>query len=80
MATTGKDVEAFVRSRATVKMPTLYVSGGANGVGKTRWYQLGVENKSINPGLPFVNIDLIVLRELGGYTAENLAKVYIGAG
>jgi predicted ABC-type ATPase len=24
--------------------------------------------------LPFINIDLIVLRELGGYTAENLAK------
>ena len=55
-------------------MPALYVLGGANGVGKTTWYQLGVENKSINPELPFINIDLIVLRELGGYTAENLAK------
>jgi predicted ABC-type ATPase len=55
-------------------MPTLYVLGGANGVGKTTWYQLGIENKSINPELPFINIDLIVLRELGGYTAENLAK------
>lgn len=55
-------------------MPTLYVLGGANGVGKTTWYQLGVENKSIDPKLPFINIDLIVLRELGGYTAENLAK------
>jgi predicted ABC-type ATPase len=55
-------------------MPTLYVLGGANGVGKTTWYQLGIENKSIDPDLPFVNIDLIVLRELNGYTAENLAK------
>ena len=55
-------------------MPTLYVLGGANGVGKTTWYQLGIEDKSIDPELPFVNIDLIVLRELGGYTAENLAK------
>jgi predicted ABC-type ATPase len=49
-------------------MPALYVLGGANGVGKTTWYQLGIENKSINPELPFINIDLIVLRELGGYT------------
>lgn len=55
-------------------MPSLYILGGANGVGKTTWYQLGVENKSINPELPFINIDLIVLRELGGYTAENLAR------
>lgn len=43
-------------------------------MGKTTWYQLGIEDKSIDPELPFVNIDLIVLRELGGYTAENLAK------
>src|ERR1700761_5143426 len=55
-------------------MPTLYVLGGANGVGKTTWYQLGIDDKSIDPELPFVNIDLIVLRELGGYNAENLAK------
>jgi predicted ABC-type ATPase len=27
-------------------MPTLYVLGGANGVGKTTWYQLGVENSA----------------------------------
>ena len=55
-------------------MPTLYVLGGANGVGKTTWYQFGIENKAINPELPFINIDLIVLRELGRYTAENVAK------
>jgi predicted ABC-type ATPase len=55
-------------------MPTLYVMGGANGVGKTTWYQFGVESKAINQELAFINIDLIVLRELGGYTAENLAR------
>lgn len=55
-------------------MPTLFVLGGANGVGKTTWYQLGIENKAIDPDLPFVNIDLIVQRELGGYTAENIVK------
>src|SRR5882762_7551104 len=55
-------------------MPRLYVLGGANGVGKTTWYQLGIENKAIDAELPFINIDLIVLRELGGYTAENIVK------
>ena len=60
-------------------MPTLYVLGGANGVGKTTWYQFGLEHKAINPKLPFINIDLIVLRELGGYTAENVAKAEVMA-
>lgn len=55
-------------------MPTLYILGGANGVGKTTWYQFGIESKAISSELPFINIDLIVLRELGGYTQENLAK------
>lgn len=54
-------------------MPTLYMLGCANGVGKTTWYQLGIESKAINPEIAFINIDLIVLRELGGYTAENRA-------
>lgn len=54
-------------------MPTLYVLGGANGVGKTTWYQYGIGSKAISPDLPFLNIDLIVLNELGGYTAENIA-------
>lgn len=56
-------------------MPTLYVLGGANGVGKTTWYQFGLEDKAINPELPFINIDLIVLGELNGYTDENIANV-----
>ncbi|HEY4064892.1 MAG TPA: hypothetical protein VGM30_23475 [Puia sp.] len=55
-------------------MPTLYVLGGANGVGKTTWYLFGIETKAISAELPFINIDLIVLRELGGYTAENISK------
>jgi predicted ABC-type ATPase len=54
-------------------MPTLYVLGGANGVGKTTWYQTAIENNEVDPAIPFINIDTIVLRELGGYTAENLA-------
>jgi predicted ABC-type ATPase len=54
-------------------MPTLYVLGGANGVGKTTWYQTGVQNSSITPELPFVNVDLIVTQEFGGYTPENIA-------
>jgi predicted ABC-type ATPase len=55
-------------------MPTLYILGGANGVGKTTWYQTGIESNSINPALPFINIDMIVLHELGGYTPENLVR------
>ncbi len=51
-------------------MPTLYVLGGANGVGKTTWYTIGIEDGYINPSLPFINIDNIQ-KELGGYTPEN---------
>jgi predicted ABC-type ATPase len=50
------------------------VLGGANGVGKTTWYQCGIESKAISPELPFINIDMIVLREFGTYTPENIEK------
>ena len=55
-------------------MPLLQVLGGANGSGKTTWYQLAVRQRNINPDLPFINLDLIVSQELGEYTPENLAK------
>ena len=55
-------------------MPTLFVLGGANGVGKTTWYQTGIDQKYIIQELPFINGDTIVLRELGGYTPENIVK------
>jgi predicted ABC-type ATPase len=55
-------------------MPILYVLGGANGVGKTTWYQAAVNTGEIDPQLPFINIDNIVLQELGGYTIENVAR------
>jgi predicted ABC-type ATPase len=55
-------------------MPILYVLGGANGVGKTTWYQAAVNTGEIDPQLPFINIDNIVLQELGGYTTENIAR------
>jgi predicted ABC-type ATPase len=55
-------------------MSTLYVLGGANGVGKTTWYQFGLESSAISPELPFINIDMIVLREFGTYTTENIVK------
>lgn len=55
-------------------MPKLYILGGANGVGKTTWYQTGIEQKYITAELPFINVDTIVLKELGGYTPENIAK------
>jgi predicted ABC-type ATPase len=55
-------------------MPSLYVLGGANGVGKTTWYHTGIEQGYISKELPFINIDNIALKELGGYTAENIAR------
>ena len=54
-------------------MPTLYVLGGANGVGQTAWYQTGIQINYIPPELPFINVDHIVTRELGGYTPENIS-------
>ena len=38
-------------------MPKLYILGGANGVGKTTWYQTGIEQKYITAELPFINVD-----------------------
>lgn len=64
-------------------MPTLYILGGANGVGKTTWYSIGLEDGYIFPSLPFINMDNIQ-KELGGYTtesrlqAERIARNQIG--
>ena len=55
-------------------MPILYVLAGANGVGKTTWYQTGLDNGSVDVTIPFINIDIIIQKELGGYNDVNLAK------
>ena len=55
-------------------MPKLYVIGGANGCGKTTWYNTAVQRKFIDPQLSFINVDLITLQELGGYSEENFAR------
>lgn len=34
----------------------------------------GLKEKAIDPALPFINIDLIVSHEFGGYTVENITK------
>src|SRR5437870_4777121 len=54
-------------------MPVLYILAGANGVGKTTWYNYGLQKGYVDQSLPFINIDNIQ-KELGGYTAENAAK------
>ena len=51
-------------------MPTLYILGGANGVGKTSLYNDLIEQGDIDESLPFLNTDNIQ-KELGGYTLEN---------
>lgn len=53
-------------------MPFLYILGGANGSGKTTWYNSQVSIGDIDLSIPFINIDNIVLNELGSYSAENL--------
>lgn len=54
-------------------MPVLYILGGANGSGKTTWYNSQVASGDIDSSIPFINIDNIVLQELGCYTIENIA-------
>ena len=56
-------------------MPSLYILAGANGSGKTAWYFTALEQNFIPKNLSFVNVDLIVRKELvGGYSEENYAK------
>lgn len=55
-------------------MPILYILAGPNGAGKTTWYNTAVEQGFIDPSLSFINIDLITLTELGGYSGENFIK------
>lgn len=55
-------------------MPALYILGGANGSGKTTWYNSQVASGDIDDSIPFINIDNIVLLELGSYTVENIVS------
>ena len=52
-------------------MSVLYVLSGANGVGKTTFYNTILQGKFLETSLPFLNVDLIVKNELGAYTDEN---------
>jgi predicted ABC-type ATPase len=54
-------------------MPVLYILGGSNGVGKTTWYQTGIEKNYISHDLPFINVDNIVIKELNKkYSPANI--------
>ncbi len=55
-------------------MPTLYILGGPNGAGKTTFYFSAIEEGFIDKTLPFINADIIVKNELGGYSEENFTK------
>ncbi|MCW3106067.1 MAG: hypothetical protein JWQ09_573 [Segetibacter sp.] len=55
-------------------MPILYILAGPNGAGKTTWYTTAIEQEFIHSSLPFINVDLITLHDLGGYSEENFAK------
>lgn len=58
-------------------MPELFILAGPNGTGKTTYYYTAIEEKIFPRDLPFINMDLITLNELGGYSAENLAQAEI---
>ena len=60
-------------------MPTLFILAGPNGAGKTTYYTNAIEQNFIDPHLPFINVDLIALKELGGYTEENFAQANLFA-
>ncbi len=56
-------------------MPSLYILAGANGTGKTTWYSTAIEENFISSDLTFINVDIIVRKELtGGYSEENYSK------
>lgn len=55
-------------------MPILYILAGPNGAGKTTFYYTAVEQGFIDPALPFINVDLIIKNELGGFTTKNFAR------
>lgn len=55
-------------------MPILYILAGPNGAGKTTFYYTAVEQGFIDPALSFINVDLIVKNELGGFTTKNFAR------
>jgi predicted ABC-type ATPase len=51
-------------------VPTLYILGGANGVGKTTSYSYLIQQGKIDSSLPFVNSD-VIQKELGAFSAQN---------
>ena len=55
-------------------MPKLYILGGANGLVKPHGIKPALNKNILSPNCHFINVDTIVLRELGGYTAENIAR------
>jgi predicted ABC-type ATPase len=55
-------------------MPTLYILGGANGVGKTTFFENSIVQNFININLPFINTDNIVKEKFGSYTTENYLR------
>jgi predicted ABC-type ATPase len=54
-------------------MPILHILGGANGVGKSTWYSIGIDSGYISPSLPFINVD-VIQKELGDCTPENVIR------
>jgi predicted ABC-type ATPase len=52
-------------------MPFLHILGGANGAGKSTYYDAAVKTGEIDPGLPFLNVDNVAKIEFGGYSPKS---------
>jgi predicted ABC-type ATPase len=53
-------------------MPFIHILGGANGAGKTTYYDAAIKTDEIDPLLPYLNVDIVAKKELGDYSSKNL--------
>ena len=58
-------------------MPFIHILGGANGAGKTTYYDAAIIDGSIDPSLPYINVDEVASKELGDYSEKNLLKAKV---
>src|SRR5215467_15614409 len=55
-------------------MPFIFILGGANGAGKSTYYEAGIRDGFIDTNLPYLNVDLVAKNEFGSHLPQNLLK------
>ena len=53
-------------------MPFVFILGGANGAGKTTYYDTAVAEKIIDAFIPYLNVDVVAKKELGSHSPQNI--------